>query len=93
MPCMYALVRTSIFKRDIKLCAARGYDLSELDMVVKSLLAGKQLDERYQDHPLKGSRKGQRDCHISTDWVLVYAFDEENKLLKLLRTGTHADLF
>lgn len=36
-----------------------------------------------------------RECHIRPDWLLIYMKedDEEVKILRLVRTGTHSDLF
>ncbi|MGZ3951086.1 MAG: type II toxin-antitoxin system YafQ family toxin [Flavisolibacter sp.] len=31
------------------------------------------------------------DCHISSNWGLIYAVGGEG--LRLIRTGTHSDLF
>ncbi|MCL2042101.1 MAG: type II toxin-antitoxin system YafQ family toxin, partial [Bacteroidales bacterium] len=33
------------------------------------------------------------DCHIQPDWLLLYEIDKGRKLVKLKRTGSHADLF
>ena len=34
-----------------------------------------------------------RECHIQLDWLLVYKIVHETLILKLIRTGTHSDLF
>jgi len=49
------------------------------------------LNPKYKDHPLIGSYKGDRECHIEPDWLLIYAIIERD--LILVRTGTHSDLF
>lgn len=53
------------------------------------------LPEKYKDHALKDSENFQdaRECHIEPDWLLVYQVKEEILTLKMLRTGTHSDLF
>ena len=33
------------------------------------------------------------DIHIQPDWILLYTKDEKRKIIKLVRTGTHSDLF
>jgi mRNA interferase YafQ len=65
--------------------------MSKLRELILLLLAGDSLPERYKDHPLRGSWTGYRDAHIEPDWLLIYrvAGDE----LRLVRTGSHADLF
>lgn len=51
--------------------------------------------EKYRDHELIASKnyKNVRACHIKPDWLLIYRVESENLILKLLRTGSHSDLF
>ena len=51
------------------------------------------LDEKYHDHALSGDYSDFRECHIKSDWLLVYTIDDEELELFLFRTGTHSDLF
>ena len=37
--------------------------------------------------------KGMRECHIEPDWLLVYKVYRDTLILKLIRTGSHSDLF
>ena len=90
---MYKPQPTARFKRDVKRLEKRGYDLSLLKSVITMLANGETLPEQYLDHPLKGNRKGYRDCHIQNDWILVYKIDKEILTLILYETGTHSDLF
>ena len=89
----YKTIPTSKFKKDVKFLKKRGYDLSLLEFVIKKLANGEALPKQYQDHPLKGSRKGYRDCHIQSDWILVYKIEEGLLTLILAETGTHSDIF
>ena len=54
---------------------------------------GGVLDEKYHDHDLLGNYKGTRECHIESDWLLVYELRDEVLVLMLYRLGSHADLF
>ena len=91
---MLKLRFTNSFRKDYKLLKKRGYDLSLLDETVEKLLNGKKLEERYRDHILLGSKyKGLHECHILSDWLLVYRIIEECLILELCYTGTHSDLF
>lgn len=65
--------------------------MDKLKLVLTMLLEQEPLPARYNDHPLKGNRKGFRDLHIEPDWLLLYRIDGTE--LQLARTGTHADLF
>ncbi|MDO9129963.1 MAG: type II toxin-antitoxin system YafQ family toxin [Anaerolineales bacterium] len=79
------------FKKDYKRLQKRGYGMEKLRRVMKCLISGEPLEERLKDHPLRGKYAGARDCHIEPDWVLIYAIVDDE--LRLLRTGTHTDLF
>jgi len=88
---MKRVSQTTHFSRDLKRMRKRGKDLSKLREVVKQLAAGKLLDPRLRDHALIGQWQPSRDCHIESDWILIYTADEAT--LRLERTGTHSDLF
>ena len=34
-----------------------------------------------------------RECHIEPDWLLVYQIIDDELILRLIRTGSHSDLF
>lgn len=89
----YTLSYTGLFKKQRQLLIKRGYDISLLDVVVTLLVSGEVLPEKYRDHALVGGRKGQRDCHIRPDWVLIYEKHDDTLILLLCETGTHSDLF
>ena len=89
----YNIKPTGKFKKDLKRIQKRGYDLSLLTDVIKKLADGETLPEINKDHPLTGNFDGQRECHITSDWLLIYEIDEGTLYLYLTRTGTHSDLF
>jgi len=88
---MLNLKEMTQFRKDIKTVKRRGKDLTKLKWVVVELLNERPLDPKYQDHPLIGDHKGDRDCHIEADWILIYTIIEQD--LILVRTGTHSDLY
>ena len=89
---MLEIAQTNLFKRQLKKCRKRGWDVGELEVVVSLLQWQEKLPAKYQDHALSGDRAGQRDCHIKPDWVLIYAIREDVLVLQLLATGSHSDL-
>lgn len=90
---MYTIKFTSTFKKRYKLMKKRGLDYSLLDEVVDQLRQGKELDEKYRDHMLKGEYAGFHECHIKSDWLLIYLIENDILTLTLVDTGSHADLF
>ncbi len=83
------------FKKDFKLAVKRGCDIAELQKVI-SLLANEQpLPQKYREHALtnSGEYKYVRECHIQPDWLLIYKVQKDCLILKLIRTGSHSDLF
>jgi len=88
---MRTIIRSAAFKKDFKRLQKRGLNMSQLQEIITTLASGQTLEQRYKDHPLKGSYAGFRECHITPNWLLIYtlAVDE----LGLARTGSHADLF
>ena len=67
--------------------------MRKLEAVVGLLADQQELPPRLRDHALSGEWSKYRDCHIEPDWILIYQVDEEELELRLVRTGTHADLF
>jgi mRNA interferase YafQ len=88
----YEIHAKKAYRKQYKLLEKRGYDMLLLDDIVKKLANGETLAEKHRDHPLKGDRKGYRDCHIKDDWVLIYKIDKNILTLVLSETGTHADI-
>ena len=88
---MREVIRSTQFKRDVKLAGKRGKDMAKLRELILLLVEDSPLPPRYRDHALGSAWKHHRDCHIEPDWLLVYKIDGND--LYLVRTGTHADLF
>ena len=88
---MKKVSQTRQFSRDVKRMRKRGKNLHKLQEVVKLLAEDIPLPANYRDHPLLGPWQPSRDCHIETDWLLIYTVEGDS--LRLERTGTHSDLF
>ena len=86
---------TGQFKKDYKLAIKRGCDAKKLEEIIKLLSLEKPLPESCRDHPLVNSKqyKDMRECHIEPDWLLIYKVYRDRLVLKLIRTGSHSDLF
>ncbi len=88
---MYTPVYTKQFQKDTKRCHRRGKDLVKFKIIARTLLNGKRPDAIHRDHKLLGNFVGRRDCHIESDWVLVYRIEGNRMVFE--RMGTHSDLF
>jgi mRNA interferase YafQ len=82
---------STAFEKDIERLNKRNKDMEKLKSIVRSLVQGEKLDQIYQDHNLAGNYYPYRECHIESNWLLIYKLDYE--VLFLIRTGTHNDLF
>lgn len=89
----YRIIPTKQFRKDLRRLHRSGHDLAKLHAVVTMLAEGKELPRQYRNHPLRGDLANREECHIATDWLLIYQRREDVLILQLLRTGTHADLF
>ena len=90
----YGIRKTSRYRKSLKKTLKRGKDIKKISAVVRMLAMGETLPPQYRDHALSGDHAGLRDCHIESDWVLLYFYTENGELvLTLSDTGTHSDLF
>ena len=76
----YEVKFTTQFKKDLKLAKKQNKD-------------GEKLDFKYKDHDLSGNYKGIRECHIESNWLLVYEYQNDVLILMLYRLGSHSELF
>ena len=84
-------VYTKQFERDIKRSQRRGKNLEKFKIIARALLAGEPLDAIHRDRRLVGNYTGRRECHLESDWLLIYKTEESRLIFE--RIGTHSDLF
>ena len=82
---------TKQFERDAKRLKRRGKNLEKLKIIIRSLVSEEPLDDIHRDHKLIGNWKGRRECHLESDWLLIYVVESSRIVFE--RTGTHSDLF
>mgnify|MGYP001048053465 CR=1 FL=1 len=88
---MLTPAHTKQFERDVKRMKRRSKNLEKLKIIIRSLVAEEPLDDIHRDHKLIGNWKGRRECHIESDWLLIYVLESHRVVSE--RTGTHSDLF
>ena len=89
----YTVKFTNQFKKDLKIAKKQGKDIDKLFGIIEILANGNQLSVKYRDHELVGNYKGTRECHIESDWLLIYEIRENILVLMLNRVGSHSELF
>ena len=90
---MYEVEYTNSFKKNYKRALRRGYNESLLFEIIEQLIEIGQVDLKHKPHKLSGKYRGYWECHIQPDWLLIWDIDEDEKLISLLYTGTHSDLY
>ena len=87
------LKKTAQFRKDLKRMVKRNLDVDLLDEIILTIRKQEPLDPKYRDHALTGNYSGFKECHIQSDWLLIYLIDGKNLVLTTSRTGAHSDLF
>ena len=91
---MLEIAYTSQFRKDFRRLKKSGrYDVEQLESIIEKLSEEKPLEARHRNHLLKGHLAGFYECHICPDWLLIYETDRQTTHLRLVRTGSHSELF
>ncbi len=65
--------------------------MTKLEEIIRKIQSGIALEPHNNRHRLSGPLAPNWECHIESDWLLIWAEDEEE--IRLIRTGTHSYLF
>lgn len=93
---MYCLIKTSLFRKDLKRIVKRkSADFTLVSEVLHQLQKEgvKGIPPTMKPHKLKGKYKGDWECHIKPDLLIIWFQIESPKTIKLIRIGSHSDLF
>lgn len=80
------------FKKDLKRYKFRNSKIAALGQVIRHLERDGRIPSEYEPHKLRGVYEGCMECHIEDDFLLIW-IDETTDTIKLLRLGTHHELF
>ena len=89
---MWRLLQTGQFKKDFKKIVNDKKKLTALERVLDLLTETGTVTDEYKPHPLIGNYKGALECHVGTDFLLIWV-DQEEQIIKLVRLGSHSELF
>jgi mRNA interferase YafQ len=87
---MKKVVFTSKAKKDLKKYSRQASKLDALFEVLKLLQEDKQLPAVYKAHPLRGQYTGCLECHIESDYLLIWI---NKNFIEVVRVGSHSELF
>ena len=89
---MMTLKLTGQFKKDLKKYKYATDLLEELEKVLKELQRNGVVSKEHNPHPLIGNYKDCMECHVKSDFLLIW-FDKTKPVIKLLRLGSHSELY
>ncbi len=89
---MKTIKLTGQFKKDLKKYQNNPRKMDGLEKMIKYLRDTGTVPNEYKPHPLVGNYKGYMECHIENDYLLIW-FDEIMDIIKLVRLGSHSELF
>jgi len=93
---MYELIATNQFKKDLKRIKKRKQsDLTLIETVLSKLKSKgvEGISNSMYPHKLQGNYKDNWECHIKPDLLIIWIQIEKPKTVRLVRIGTHSDLF
>lgn len=89
---MNTLKLTSQFKKDLKRYKHNTEALDKLERILHLLVRGEAIPEECRPHMLQGNYKNHMECHVENDTLLIW-FDRDAPVIKLVRFGSHSELF
>nr|MBD5378002.1 type II toxin-antitoxin system YafQ family toxin [Bacteroides sp.] len=89
---MKTLKITTQFKKDLKRYKNRPKVIEKLEFILGLLQNELPIPEENKPHPLSGNYRGHMECHVENDTLLIW-WDKESDIIKLVRFGSHSELF
>ena len=88
----YKYLTTTQFRKDVKLCVKQGRQLDLLGKAIELLLNEGRLPAEYRPHKLSGTLSGLWECHIQSDWILIWDQNDTELTMLMTRTGSHSQV-
>ena len=89
---MWELRITRQFKKVLKKYQNRADKIASLSIILSMLQETGTVSSKHKPHMLAGEYKGFMECHVENDLLLIWLDDTEH-IIKLVRLGTHSELF
>lgn len=88
---------TKRFRKDYaKLKKSGNKNFEKLHKVMDDLIEERPLAAIHKDHPLRGEWSDFRDCHVESDWVLIYKLTKTihgENVVTFCAMDNHSNLF
>lgn len=89
---MKTLKLTSQFKKDLKRYKHKTDIIDKLEQLLNFLVNELPIPPENRAHLLTGNYRGYMECHVESDTLLIW-LDNEERIIKLVRFGSHSELF
>jgi len=92
---MYQLIPTTKFKKDLKKVKRnlKDYKITSQLLHILEVSGVDGIPVKMKPHKLKGEYIDDWECHIKPDLLIIRFQIESPKTIKLIRIGSHSDLF
>ncbi|MCX2431487.1 type II toxin-antitoxin system YafQ family toxin [Pedobacter sp. GR22-10] len=93
---MFVLKPTNQFDKDVRLMKNRSTKNADFikDFLFKLEIDGAVgIEKKYRPHKLIGNYNNNWEAHIKPDLLIIWFEVTEERVIILLRVGTHSDLF
>ena len=87
----YKIETSKKFKKQFKKLSSQNANL--VLEIIEKLSNGEVLEQKYNDHKLKGNYSEYREYHIKPDLLLIYQRQEKILILTCISVGSHSELF
>ena len=87
---MRTIIITGQYKKDLKLARKRHLPEDKLNEIILKLANDEELPSANRDHPLTGEFRGCMECHVESDFLLIWVDDD---YIEVVRIGSHSELF
>ena len=85
---MLKLKTTNRFEKDYRKAHRSKRDMVRLKRTMSWIANEQSLPPELRDHKLIGNYQGRRECHLASDWLLIYKIGKDTVIFE--RTGSHS---
>lgn len=80
------------YKKDAKRFRNQPKKMEKVAEILRMLRDEEPIPKIHRPHLLTGDYAGCMECHVEGDFLLIW-IDEKEKIIGILRLGSHSELF